>query len=172
MKNYYEILEINEDASKEQIKEAYRRLAQKYHPDRNKNENSTELFKDINEAKQVLLDDNKKPEYDLFLIDYLLANNFSPRQKKPQHQKNYSEEATKQKKFLFTQKFIWISAFIALIIFVIIYFLLLKHNDKITGTTGSTASINKVVFKKTPSSSPSAFQIIGSIKISIRHCGN
>lgn len=75
MKNYYDILEISVDASKEQIKEAYKKLAVLYHPDKNLNNSSTvELFKDVNEAKQILFDDVKKAEYDLILTDWVLAH--------------------------------------------------------------------------------------------------
>lgn len=66
-KDYYEILGVNKNASKEEIKQAYKKLAKKYHPDINKSDpNTSEKFKEINEAASVLGDDNKKTQYDQF----------------------------------------------------------------------------------------------------------
>lgn len=65
-KDYYNILGISKDASKEDIKKAYKKLAKKYHPDISKEENAEQKFKDINEAASVLLDDNKRQNYDNF----------------------------------------------------------------------------------------------------------
>ena len=59
-KNYYTILETQKSASPEEIKKAYRKLALKYHPDRNKGDKSAEArFKDISEAYAVLSDPEK-----------------------------------------------------------------------------------------------------------------
>ena len=65
-KNYYKILGVEKNASKEEIKKAYKNLAKKYHPDLNKEEGSTEKFKEINEAAAVLGDDSKRQRYDQF----------------------------------------------------------------------------------------------------------
>jgi len=70
-KDYYDILGIPRTASKDQIKQAYRRLAMKYHPDMNK-ENpkaSGEKFKDVSEAYEVLMDDEKRARYDQFGVE-------------------------------------------------------------------------------------------------------
>lgn len=65
MENYYTILGLKDDASIEEIKKSYRKLAMKHHPDRNNgNKNSEEKFKKINEAYEVLSDTNKKNKYD------------------------------------------------------------------------------------------------------------
>jgi DnaJ-class molecular chaperone len=66
MKDYYSILGMPEGASEEEIKHAFRRLAMKYHPDRNlgNEEWAGEKFKDINEAYAVLGDEGKRWEYD------------------------------------------------------------------------------------------------------------
>ena len=61
-KDYYKVLQISKDASPDEIKKAYRRLAHLYHPD--KNPNTTEKFKEISEAYQVLSDPSKRKLYD------------------------------------------------------------------------------------------------------------
>lgn len=63
-KDYYKILEINKNASKEEIKKAYRALAIKWHPDKNKEDIALQKFKEISEAYQILYDDDKRTEYD------------------------------------------------------------------------------------------------------------
>ncbi|MCY6354851.1 molecular chaperone DnaJ [Clostridium sp. ZS2-4] len=66
-KDYYDILGISKGASDDEIKKAYRKLAMKYHPDRNPdNKEAEDKFKDINEAYQVLSDPQKKSQYDQF----------------------------------------------------------------------------------------------------------
>lgn len=65
-KSLYDTLEISENASSEDIKRAYRKLARKYHPDINKDAGAEEKFKEINAAYEVLSDENKKAQYDRF----------------------------------------------------------------------------------------------------------
>ncbi len=65
-KDYYEILGVDEDADQERIKKAYKKLAQKYHPDRSDDPDAEETFKEIGEAYAVLSDPEKRQKYDQF----------------------------------------------------------------------------------------------------------
>jgi molecular chaperone DnaJ len=63
-KEYYEVLGVPKNATKDEIKDAYRKLALQYHPDRNKAPDAEERFKEISEAYAVLSDDDKRRQYD------------------------------------------------------------------------------------------------------------
>jgi molecular chaperone DnaJ len=64
VRDYYDALGVARDASKEEIKERYRRLALQYHPDRNKSSRAEKRFKEISEAYAVLSDDERRRQYD------------------------------------------------------------------------------------------------------------
>ena len=64
-RGYYAILGVSEDANFQEIKKSYRKLAKKYHPDRNKSANAEETIKKINEAFETLSDRRKRKQYDL-----------------------------------------------------------------------------------------------------------
>jgi molecular chaperone DnaJ len=65
-RDYYEVLNVSKDASQDQIKRAYRKLAAQYHPDRNKSPDAEEKFKEVGEAYEVLSNPEKKKMYDTY----------------------------------------------------------------------------------------------------------
>lgn len=75
--DYYNVLEISKEASQEDIKKAYRRLARKYHPDLNPNDaDAQKKFQAVNEANEVLSDPEKRKKYDQYGKDWKHADTF------------------------------------------------------------------------------------------------
>jgi len=75
-KSLYDTLDISSDASAEEIKKAYRRLARKYHPDINKDAGAEEKFKEINAAYEILSDEQKRRQYDQYGDNMFGGQNF------------------------------------------------------------------------------------------------
>ncbi len=86
MKNYYEILGVSTDSSKEEIKNAFKELIRKYHPDRNDAPDANEKTRDIIEAYKILTDDDARKRYD---SEFSWENN---KKAKEYSQENYNQE--------------------------------------------------------------------------------
>ena len=103
MKNYYNILEIEIGVSELEIKKSFRRLAIKYHPDKNMGDkNFAEKFIEIKEAFDILINPKLKKNYDLKLEDYLdktTKEEKKKQKKKKQNQKQYEKE--REEKFYY-----------------------------------------------------------------------
>src|SRR4051812_650728 len=66
-RDYYEVLGVSREASEDDVKKAYRKLARQYHPDRNPGDKTAEAhFKEVQEAYDVLSDKDKRAQYDRF----------------------------------------------------------------------------------------------------------
>ncbi|MGB5831236.1 MAG: DnaJ C-terminal domain-containing protein [Thiohalocapsa sp.] len=77
-KDYYKILGVARDASQDDIKRAYRKLARKYHPDVSKESDAESRFKEVNEANEVLKDPEKRAEYDALGTGWHAGDEFRP----------------------------------------------------------------------------------------------
>jgi curved DNA-binding protein len=77
-KDYYQVMGVARDASQEEIKRAYRKLARKYHPDVSKEKDAEEKFKELQEAHEVLKDPEKRVAYDQLGADWRSGQDFRP----------------------------------------------------------------------------------------------
>jgi curved DNA-binding protein len=77
-KDYYQTLNLKKDASQDEIKRAYRKLARKLHPDVNKSHDAEEKFKELGEAYEVLQDPEKRAAYDKFGSNWQAGQDFEP----------------------------------------------------------------------------------------------
>ena len=88
--DYYKLLGLNKNASTEDIKKAYRKLARKYHPDANpNNKEAHKKFQEINEANEVLSDPEKRKKYDQYGKDWKHADEFE-RARQQQRQRTFN----------------------------------------------------------------------------------
>ena len=93
-KDYYETLGVNKDASDEEIKRAFRKLAKQYHPDVNKNNPEfVKKFKDITEAHEILTDAKKKANYDTFKgYSFVKTGQASTKEAQKAYEKNSAKQ--------------------------------------------------------------------------------
>ena len=77
-RDYYETLGVARDATQDEIKRAYRKMARKYHPDLNKDEGTEERFKAVGEAYEVLKDPEKRAAYDQLGENWKAGQDFQP----------------------------------------------------------------------------------------------
>lgn len=77
MINFYELLGVKENATKQEIKKAYHEMVKKYHPDVNGSEEANRIIRSLNEAKEILLNDDKRKEYDAVLNSIKHSKQFS-----------------------------------------------------------------------------------------------
>ena len=77
-KDYYKILGVSRDASQDELKKAYRKLARKYHPDVSKEPNAETKFKEVGEAYEALKDPEKRAQYDQFGSSFQHGQSFTP----------------------------------------------------------------------------------------------
>ena len=77
-KDYYEVMSVARDATQDDIKRAYRKLARKYHPDVSKESDAEGLFKEVGEAYEVLKDPEKRAAYDQFGANWKAGQDFHP----------------------------------------------------------------------------------------------
>lgn len=89
--DYYKVLDVNRNASTEEIKKQYRKLARKYHPDLNPNNaHAEQKFKQVNEANEVLSDPDKRKKYDEYGKDWQHAEEFEKAKKSRSGSGTYS----------------------------------------------------------------------------------
>ncbi len=100
-RDYYDILGVDRSAQGDELKKAYRKLAMKYHPDRNPDDASaSEKFKEATEAYEVLSDSSKRSAYDQFGHQGVDASEFSSGVRSPtgHHRKDKNTHFTKLRK--------------------------------------------------------------------------
>ena len=124
-KNYYEILKVSKNATYEEIKEAYRKLVLKYHPDKvppEKKKEAEEKFKEISEAYEVLSDPEKRKLYDTYgTADFSDYNNY---------QFNFQDFAYKHRRDFNDIDFIEIIKKFAVPALVLLIYYLIKNTKK------------------------------------------
>lgn len=97
MVNYYELLGIDKDSTSDEIKNAYKKMAKKYHPDVSKDKDADKIIRSLNEAKETLLNETKRKEYDNLLNSINESKQFTKKKneryetKEKEYRKTYSD---------------------------------------------------------------------------------
>jgi curved DNA-binding protein len=98
--DYYKILEVDKNASADDIKKAYRRMARKLHPDLNPNDKEAhKKFQQINEANEVLSDPEKRKKYDQYGKDWEHAEHFEQQRRQQPHQEYSGDDFSNESDF-------------------------------------------------------------------------
>lgn len=103
IKDYYKILNLSISATQNEIKQSYRKLAVFWHPDRNSNPIALEKMKEINEAYEILSDENKRKSYNKIYQEYFINSQIVKYQ--GQSEKQYNEEKEKSVKQKYEKEF-------------------------------------------------------------------
>ena len=110
--NYYDLLGVSKDCTKEEIRKAYIKQIKKWHPDINKDDAAIDITRKLNDAKEILLDDNKRKEYDK-LLDKDINDKYNDLKSKVNKKDNntYNEEKlyTKWEYFILYLKYYKVS---------------------------------------------------------------
>jgi hypothetical protein len=158
MKDYYAIIGVNKTASALEIKRAYRKLAVRYHPDKNPDAEAEQLFKEINEAYDVLSDTYKKNGY-----DYLISNNHhevvaaeesnAPRHRDPAYRRrkpsSVKYKSERERMFELMTAYLPQSIWALKISFGFCLFLILDYSLPFTTTSGTVEKISSHSGRKT-----------------------
>lgn len=100
MINYYELLNVDRKASNEEIKQAYRRMVKKYHPDINKSPEASKMIISLNEAKENLFDEEKRRKYDALLEEREHSKTYTKDNSKSYATKNREYEEVHSKTYV------------------------------------------------------------------------
>lgn len=103
IKDYYKILGLSISATQNEIKQSYRKLAVFWHPDRNSNPIALEKMKELNEAYEILSDENKRKSYNKIYQEYFINSQIVKYQ--GQSEKQYNEEKEKSVKQKYEKEF-------------------------------------------------------------------
>lgn len=129
MKNYYNILGISETANSKEVLDAYKKLAQKFHPDKNGNDAFfASCFREINEARQVLADDTKRSDYDNQLNNFLDAYELLKLQQNEDHYQRLERKNKYVKKKSETGK--WLLAAFVMVLIIGVFLFYLEDDNK------------------------------------------
>ncbi|AQG81010.1 DnaJ C-terminal domain-containing protein [Spirosoma montaniterrae] len=98
--DYYSVLGVSKDASDEDIRKAYRKLARKHHPDLNPNDaEANKRFQQLNEANEVLIDPDKRKKYDQYGKDWQHAEQFEQFRRQQQHNRTQAQSSADEYDF-------------------------------------------------------------------------